>query len=153
MYKFSLAASLILLQCFASLSIIAQQASVQEIKETIKTYPFSDPNPIPVLGINKKVAPFYPYFVFDGYTAQSKNQDWKVVKLENPFISVSVLPEVGGKVMGAIEKATNNEFVYLNHVMKFRAIGIRGPGRVAVSNTILVLIWGMLPGPPLLLIM
>ena len=37
------------------------------------------------------------------------------------------LPEVGGKVWGAIEKSTGKEFIYQNHVLKFRAIGIRGP--------------------------
>lgn len=105
----------------------AQETLVKEDNESIKTYPFSDPNPVAVLGINKKVSPFYPYFMFDGYTDKSVNKQWKVVKLENSFISVSVLPEVGGKVMGAVEKSTGNEFVYLNHVMKFRAIGIRGP--------------------------
>src|SRR5688572_31985685 len=89
---------------------VAQQSRVTETTQSLRTYPYSDPNPIPVLGLNKKVAPFYPYFVFDGYTDQSTMQDWKVVKLENPYISVSVLPEVGGKVMGAVEKSTNNEF-------------------------------------------
>ncbi|MDB5249235.1 MAG: repeat-containing protein [Segetibacter sp.] len=128
MYKFLFVNIFLLVQflLFKS-SALSQPASVKETSESIKTYPFSDPNPIPVLGINKKVAPFYPYFTFDGYTDRSVKQDWKIVKLENPYITVSVLPEVGGKVMGAIEKATNNEFVYLNHVMKFRAIGIRGP--------------------------
>ena len=29
--------------------------------------------------------------------------------------------------MGAIEKSTGKEFIYLNHVLKFRSIGIRGP--------------------------
>ena len=121
--KFLLSLCLILL-LFPS---IAQKASVSEGIESIKTYPYSDPNPVPVLGINKKVAPFYPYFMFDGYTDKSVNKQWKVVKLENDYVTVYVLPDVGGKVMGAIEKATGNEFVYLNHVMKFRAIGIRGP--------------------------
>ena len=65
--------------------------------------------------------------MIDGYTDKGINKKWKVVKLENDFISLTVLPEVGGKVMGAIEKSTGKEFVYLNHVMKFRAIGIRGP--------------------------
>lgn len=128
MYKFLLSILLLLIQALVIVSdLSAQHASVKQTDMSIKTYPFSDPNPVPVLGINKKVAPFYPYFVFDGYTDKGANKDWKVVTLENPFISVTVLPEVGGKVMGAIEKATNNEFVYLNHVMKFRAIGIRGP--------------------------
>ena len=109
------------------LPVFAQQTSVTEADKSFTTYLFFDPNPVPVLGINAKVAPFYPYFVFDGYTDKGVKKDWKVVTLENPFITVTVLPEVGGKVLGAVEKATNNEFVYYNHVMKFRAIGIRGP--------------------------
>lgn len=94
---------------------------------TIKTYPYADPNPIPSLAMNSQVAVFYPYFVFDGYTDKDIQKEWKVVTLENDYIEVTVLPEVGGKVMGAIEKSTREEFIYLNHVLKFRAIGIRGP--------------------------
>src|SRR4051812_19432472 len=68
---------------FLTINATGQQATVREVTEKIKTYPFSDPNPIPVLGINKKVAPFYPYFMFDGYTDRATTKDWKVVKLEN----------------------------------------------------------------------
>jgi tetratricopeptide (TPR) repeat protein len=105
----------------------AQKASITEKVQSMKTYPFSDPSPLPVMGIGKKVAPFYPYYVFDGYTSKGTPKNWKIVELENPYIKVQVLPEVGGKVMGATEKSTGEEFVYTNHVMKFRAIGIRGP--------------------------
>lgn len=105
----------------------AQNAGISEKVQPMKTYPYSDPSPLPVMGIGKKVAPFYPYYVFDGYTNKSTTQNWKIVELENPYIKVQVLPEVGGKVMGAVEKSTGEEFVYTNHVMKFRAIGIRGP--------------------------
>ncbi|KQS27842.1 hypothetical protein ASG33_15610 [Dyadobacter sp. Leaf189] len=108
-------------------ALIAQKASITEQVQAMKTYPFSDPSPLPVMGIGKKVAPFYPYYVFDGYTDKSTTKNWKIVELENPYIKVQVLPEVGGKVMGATEKSTGEEFVYTNHVMKFRAIGIRGP--------------------------
>ena len=104
-----------------------QNVSITEGYETIKTYPFSDSNPLPAMAISKTVSSFYPYFMIDGYTDQAVNKNWKVVKLENDFITVTVLPEVGGKVWGAIEKSSGKEFVYLNHVMKFRAIGIRGP--------------------------
>ena len=112
---------------FTSMDVFAQNASVKEAKQTIKTYPYSDPNPIPSLGINSKVGAYYPYYIFDGFSDKGVNQDWKVVTLENDFIEVTVLPGVGGKVMGAIEKSTGKEFIYLNHVLKFRSIGIRGP--------------------------
>jgi len=106
---------------------VSGQSKIREEIKAIKTYPFSDPNPIPSIAINSKVSLFYPYFVFDGYTDKGISKDWKVIILENEFINVTVLPEVGGKVWGAIEKSTGREFIYQNHVLKFRAIGIRGP--------------------------
>ena len=50
-----------------------------------------------------------------------------MVKLENEYVEVFVLPEVGGKVWGAIEKSSGEEFIYRNEVMKFRNIAMRGP--------------------------
>lgn len=110
---------------FADLS--GQKVVVSEQSRPFITYPFSDPNPLPAMALNSMVSPFYPYFVFDGYTEKSKEKKWKVITLENDFVSVTILPEVGGKVWGAVEKSTGKEFVYKNKVMKFRAIGIRGP--------------------------
>src|SRR5690606_14231185 len=104
-----------------------QRNSVDERMVPMKTYPYSDPNPLPAMAINHAISSFYPYNMFNGYTDKVVQQDWKVVSMENPYIKVMVLPEVGGKVMGAVEKSTGKEFVYINHVMKFRAIGIRGP--------------------------
>lgn len=107
--------------------VAGQSSTIREETKIIKTYPFSDPNPVPSLGIDAKVAAFYPYFIFDGFTDKGIDQNWKVVTLENDYIEVTVLPEQGGKVLGAIEKSTGGEFIYLNHVQKFRSIGIRGP--------------------------
>ncbi len=47
--------------------------------------------------------------------------------LENEYIEVFVLPDVGGKVWGAVVKETGHEFIYRNEVMKFRNISLRGP--------------------------
>ena len=90
----------------------------------IKTYPFSDPNPVPTLTTNTAI---YPYHTFDGYTQTGQEQPWKVVTLENDYIRVSLLPQVGGKVWGAIEKSTGEDFIYQNEVLKFRNIAMRGP--------------------------
>ncbi len=122
-YKLILVSLIYIFPLFA----YAQKVTITEAHQTIKTYPFSDPNPLPAMAVSKKVSSFYPYSMIDGYTDQGVNKSWKVVTMENDYIRVTVLPEVGGKVWGAIEKSTGKEFVYLNHVMKFRAIGIRGP--------------------------
>lgn len=107
-----------------SIGLFAQKANIQEEIRSLKTYPFSDPDPVPILTDNTKI---YPYFKYDGYSHEAKNQDWKVVKLENEYVEVFVTPEVGGKVWGAIEKSSGEEFIYRNEVMKFRNISMRGP--------------------------
>ena len=115
----------ILLQ-FLTSAVFSQPepARVWEENRSLKTYAFSDPNPIPILTTNPKI---YPYHKFEGYRQQGQEEQWKVVNLENDYISVSVLPEVGGKVWGAIDKKTGQEFIYRNEVMKFRNISMRGP--------------------------
>jgi len=101
-----------------------QSATISEESHMLTTYPFGDPNPVPILTSNTKI---YPYHKFEGYSHNTQQQAWKVVTLENDFIQVFVLPEVGGKVWGAIDKTTGKEFIYRNEVMKFRNISMRGP--------------------------
>ncbi len=101
-----------------------QAAHISEEVRTLETYPFSEPNPVPIL---TKDARLYPYHSFEGYSSTAEPRDWKVVHLENDYIEVFVLPEVGGKVWGAIVKETGHEFIYRNEVMKFRNIALRGP--------------------------
>lgn len=99
-------------------------------KETITTYPYSDPDPIPVFARSSmwgSGARIYPYFVFNGFSSTSRPQDWTVVRLKNRFLEVSVLPEIGGKIWGARDLLTGRDFLYTNHVIKFREIGLRGP--------------------------
>ena len=100
------------------------QARISEETRVIETYPFSEPDPIPILATDARL---YPYHAFRGYSATSEPREWKVVKLENDLIEVFVLPEAGGKVWGAVVKETGHEFIYRNEVMKFRDIALRGP--------------------------
>jgi tetratricopeptide (TPR) repeat protein len=98
-----------------------EKATVREYRKTIRTYPFSDPNPIAAVGR------IYPYFRFDGYTNTAVDREWTVVELENRYLRVTVLPEIGGKIWSAVEKSTGRSFIYENHVVKFRDIAMRGP--------------------------
>lgn len=100
------------------------QSKISEDEQAIQTYPYSDPDPVPMLISNSKI---YPYYRFEGYSRQSTPEDWKVITLENDYVKVLVLPEAGGKVWGAFEKSTGQEFIYHNQVMKFRNIAMRGP--------------------------
>jgi len=102
----------------------SQSSIISEYSKELNTYNFSDPNPIPILTKNTKI---YPYFTFDGYQINSTKEKFKVIELENNYVKVFVTPELGGKVWGAIEKSTGEEFIYRNEVVKFRNISMRGP--------------------------
>ena len=114
---------LILTLCVACTiqTVSAQNVSVKEDEKTMKTYPFDDPNPI-ALPSNL----YYPYFRFDGFTNKAVDQKWKMVSMENDHIKLSLCPEIGGKIWGAIDKTTGKEFIYDNEVVKFRDIAMRG---------------------------
>ena len=113
--------SFLIITC--NVACIAQQNTVvKEYKKVFTTYPFSDPDPIP-----KPDTKIYPYFRFDGFTDKPVQKEWKVIELENDFIKIMILPEVGGKIWSAIEKSTGKNFIYNNHVIKFRDIAMRGP--------------------------
>jgi tetratricopeptide (TPR) repeat protein len=103
------------------LTSFARQAMVKEEKQIFRTYPFGDPDPV------AKMTNIYPYFRFEGYSITPVDRPWTVVTLENPYIKVMIAPEIGGKVLGAIEKSTGKPFIYFNRVVKFREIAMRGP--------------------------
>ncbi|MDX3917137.1 MAG: DUF5107 domain-containing protein [Pseudosphingobacterium sp.] len=96
------------------------EASIRELKKIYITYPFSDPDPIP----SEKI---YPYFRFDGFTDQAVSKEWKVVELENEFLKIQIMPEIGGKIWTAYDKKNKRDFLYNNGVVKFRDIAMRGP--------------------------
>ncbi|WP_348811376.1 DUF5107 domain-containing protein [Flavobacterium maritimum] len=116
--------SVLLLFCFIGQFAVAQNnaPTIKEYKKVFTTYPFSDPDPIP-----KPDTKVYPYYRFDGFTDKPVQKEWKVIELENDYIKLTILPEVGGKVWSAIEKSTGKDFIYNNHVIKFRDIAMRGP--------------------------
>lgn len=97
-------------------------ATFGEFNKIFTTYPFSNPSPVP-----DPTSISYPYFRYDGFTDKSVQKEWKVVELENDFIKLDILPQIGGKIWTAIDKKNNKPFIYDNDAIKFRDIAMRGP--------------------------
>jgi predicted Zn-dependent protease len=115
--------AVILAGCFCQvrLNAMAQKnATITETEKEFTTYPFSDPNPIP------NPTNVYPYFRFDGFTDKPVKKKWKVIELENDYIKLWIMPQIGGKIWTAIDKKHNRAFIYQNDVVKFRDIAMRG---------------------------
>ncbi|HET7119202.1 MAG TPA: DUF5107 domain-containing protein, partial [Hanamia sp.] len=113
---------LILLLGLGFHSLAQSDATFSEYNKTFTTYPFSDPNPDP-----DPASIFYPYFRYDGFTDRAVQKEWKVVELDNDFIKVIILPQIGGKIWTAIDKKNGKPFIYDNDAIKFRDIAMRGP--------------------------
>ena len=97
------------------------EIGIKQEKIKFRTYGFSEPNPI------AKIGRIYPYFRFDRFAYKPKYKLWNMIILENNLIKIWISPEIGGKVWGAIEKASGFPFVYFNKAVKFRDIAMRGP--------------------------
>jgi Tfp pilus assembly protein PilF len=111
-------------------ALTAQQATIQEEKQSFKTYPYSGPDPAPIMTRSSmwgSGASLYPYYFFDELSFNGANQDYKVIRLENAYLKLLVSPADGGKLLAAIEKSTGKDFLYFNKVRKYRDIAHRGP--------------------------
>ncbi len=68
----------------------------------------------------------YPYSMLDVVTDHRRDVTYNAVYLENEYIKVCILPEVGGRVFSALDKTNNHDFFYHQHVIKPALIGMIG---------------------------
>ena len=69
----------------------------------------------------------YPYPVIESIANEPTPHEWKVVWLENEYIKVMIMPELGGRIQMAYDKIKQRHFVYYNHVIKPALVGLTGP--------------------------
>ena len=69
----------------------------------------------------------YPYPVIESISDEKVDKEYKAVYLENEYIKVMILPELGGRIQMAYDKIKQRHFVYYNHVVKPALVGLAGP--------------------------
>ena len=101
---------------------------VWEAPLSIPTYELGPPNPYPALldWQRRKWRPVYPYPFLDTLSNKRMNKTYKAVYLENEYLRVSVLPELGGHIYQIFDKTTNRDVLYSNPVIKYAMVAIRG---------------------------
>ena len=68
----------------------------------------------------------YPYALQDQMTNQKVNKKYRALYLENEYIKLCVLPEIGGRLFYATDKTNGYEIFYRQHVIKPANIGMLG---------------------------
>lgn len=108
-----------------------ENARVWEETVVIPTYQAGTPDRNPMF-LEKRVyqgssGRVYPHPVIDKIYDEKEDQAYRAVFLENEFIRVMVLPELGGRIQRATDKTNGYDFVYYNHVIKPALVGLAGP--------------------------
>jgi tetratricopeptide (TPR) repeat protein len=69
----------------------------------------------------------YPYPVVEKISDVKVDQAYRALFLENKYIKIMILPELGGRIHMAYDKVKRRHFVYYNQVIKPALVGLTGP--------------------------
>ncbi|MCB7304365.1 DUF5107 domain-containing protein [Bariatricus massiliensis] len=107
------------------------EVKIWEENVVIPTYEVGEPDKNPMF-LEKRVyqgssGKVYPYPTIEKISHEKKDKTYRVVYLENEYLKVMVLPELGGRIQRAYDKTNGYDFVYYNHVIKPALVGLVGP--------------------------
>ncbi len=111
--------------------MVSQAVRIWEEVISIPTYGTGKPDPNPMF-LEKRVyqgssGKVYPHPVIDKIEDEKKLQPYQMVILENEYIRIEIMPELGGRIYRALDKTNNYDFVYYNRVIKPALVGLAGP--------------------------
>jgi len=100
-------------------------------KVVIPTYEVGSPDKNPMF-FEKRVyqgssGVVYPNPVIEKISDEKVDKEYNAVFLENDYLKIMILPELGGRVQMAYDKINERHFVYYNQVIKPALVGLCGP--------------------------
>ncbi|WP_173820298.1 DUF5107 domain-containing protein [Niastella vici] len=104
---------------------------VWEEKVVIPTYETGEPDKNPMF-FEKRVyqgssGVVYPNPVIEKIYDEKINKEYLGLFLENQYLKIMILPELGGRVQMAYDKIKQRHFIYYNQVIKPALVGLCGP--------------------------
>jgi tetratricopeptide (TPR) repeat protein len=96
----------------------------------LPTYEIGAPEPHPVFFTGRVYqgaqGHIYPYPLYDVLTDRKADKSYKALYLENEYVNVCVLPEIGGRIHSATDKTNGYEMFYRQTGVKPALIGMLG---------------------------
>lgn len=113
------------------LTVAISKIKVWEETVHIPTYDVGEPNKNPMF-LEKRVyqgssGRVYPHPVIEKIEDEKKPVPYKIVILENEYLHIEIMPELGGRIYRAVDRTNNYDFVYYNQVIKPALVGLAGP--------------------------
>ncbi len=110
---------------------VIKPVKIWEESITIPTYQIYPPEKCPIFIENRAYqgssGKVYPLPVTEKIADKKEDVTYKAVFLENDYLLVMILPELGGRIQRALDKTNNYDFIYYNHVIKPALVGLTGP--------------------------
>ena len=110
---------------------VSQGVMVWREDIVIPTYPVGTPDKNPMF-LEKRVyqgssGKVYPHPVIDKIYDEREDKVYHALCLENKYLFIMVLPELGGRIQRAYDKTNCYDFIYYNQVVKPALVGLTGP--------------------------
>jgi tetratricopeptide (TPR) repeat protein len=98
---------------------------------TIRTYEPGEPDRYPMF-LDRRVyqgssGRVYPIPFIDRIETEPVDRQWDAIHLENRWIRLVILPELGGRIHIGYDKSADYDFFYRNQVIKPALVGLAGP--------------------------
>ena len=116
--------------------IFGKESAMEKVKiwsedVTIPTYETGEYSKIPMF-LEKRVyqgssGRVYPHPVCESISDVKTDKQYTALFLENEYLLVMVLPEIGGKIHRILDKTNGYDAVYYNEVIKPALVGLAGP--------------------------
>ena len=98
---------------------------------TMRTYLPAAPDPNPMF-LEKRIyqgssGRVYPLPVIDRVDTEPRANSWKAIHIENQYLRLMILPEIGGRIHVGYDKRNGYDFFYRQNVIKPALVGLAGP--------------------------
>ena len=118
-----------LMWCCA-VSLMGQTVRMGIVKEKIPTYKIGNPEVDPIFFTGRVYQGaegyIYPYPLYDVLTEEKEDKEYELLRLDNEYVSIGVLPEIGGRIFQATDRTNNYHFFYTQTGIKPALIGMLG---------------------------
>ncbi len=105
---------------------IEQEVQAGEGTLTLPTYALRAENRNPVFRSQYGVAHIYPYTLLDDIDDESTQKTYHTLILENRYLRVTLITDLGGRIYSVFDKISEREVFYKNSVVRFAPLAIRG---------------------------
>ena len=110
---------------------IVSRVKVHSATVELPTYEPDRPDPNPMF-LQKRVyqgssGRVYPLPCTDRIAEKAQSRSWDAVFIENEYLHLMILPQLGGRIHRMVDKTNNYDVIYHQPVIKPALVGLAGP--------------------------